>query len=277
MKKIIIVILIILTLIGCSKNDELNKINNFVDKGITFSLPNNYYLDSENMTIIHFENEKLEVIGTVQYKDFDDAEVFNSFFKMFTIEFKKEYLEDIDAYKGIDTIGSNRYESYSFYNKERLNFFKIDFIDQNDDLINSIIKTVNNNVEIENNDKETIDYSFSNKWNKHDFDSFEMALPSNVYISNKIDNQIDLYVKNNNDFIRIAILYLDEFTNNEFDHHKNVSPSGSRTKLTDNIYKDIGTYSLINHDLKTISTICFTVEIDSDFEKQFVDSIKFKK
>lgn len=277
MKKIIIVILIILTLIGCSKNDELNKINNFEDKGITFSLPNNYYLDSENITIIHFENEKLEVIGTIQYKDFDDAEVFNSFFKMFTVEFKKEYLEDIDAYKGIDTIRSNRYESYSFYNKEKLNFFEIDFIDQNDGLINSIIKTVNNNVEIKNNDKETINYTFSNKWNKYDFNSFEMSLPNNVYISNQIDNQIDLYVKNSNDFIRVAILYLDEFTNNEFDHYKDVSPSGSRIKLTDNVYKDEAHYSLINYDMKTISTICFIVDIDSDFENKFVDAIKFKK
>ena len=78
----------------------------------------------------------------------------------------------------------------------------------------------------------------------------------------------------------MAILYLDEFTDKGFDYYKNISPSGSREKLTDNIYKGDSVrpiYSLINYDKKTISNIDFFIDIDSDFEKQFVDSITFSK
>ena len=277
MKKIINVLLCMLVLFGCANREVPNSISSYEDKGITFSLPKNYYLDEDNGTIIHYENGKLEIVGNIEFKDFNNYDEFNSFFKLFTVEYKKEYIKDLDAYKGVDIIRSNTYEKYAFYNKERFNYFNIIFINQNEKLINSVIETINNKAELKNIDKKVNNYSFDDEWKEFEFDSFKIALPSNVYISNPIDNQFVLFVKNNDDFKRIATLYLDEFSENEFDYYKDVSPSGSRIKITDNIYKDVGIYSLINYDKKTISSIWFNIDINNDFEKKFVDSLEFAK
>lgn len=279
MKKIITVLLILFILIGCSTKNDFNIITYYEDKGITFSLPDNYYLDDDGKNIIYFINEEFNVIGNIDFREFDSNSDYDKFKNTFTIDFKKDYISELDAYKGVDTIGSSTIVSYDFYNENRLNFFEIRFINQSEEFISSILKTVNNNVDIITCEKKDIDYSFSNDWNSYEFNSFSMFLPNNVYMS-LFENARYLFIKNDDSFKRFGTLYLDEFTDKEFDYYKNVSPSGSRIKLTDNIYKgdnNCPIYSFINYDKKTISNIEFFEDIDNDFEKQLVDSVKFKK
>lgn len=281
MKRIITICLFILILVGCADKTNANLITYYENKGITFSLPDNYYLADDGIQIIKFENDSLIVVGDIDYREFDNIDSFDKFKNTFTVDFEKDYINEIDAYKDENIIGTTSFEKYDFYNKERLNNFSINFIDQNKELINMIIKTINNKADIKVNTEETIDYSFSKEWNYYEYDSFIISLPNNVYISNTIENQTFLFIKNNNNFKKIGVLYLDEFSEKAFDYYKDVSPSDSRIQLTDNVYKgdnDIRSiYSIINYDKKTITSLEFYIDIDNDFEKQLIDSITINK
>lgn len=278
MKKIITILLISILLIGCSPKTNTN-INTFYEnKGITFSLPNNYYLDDDGIYLINFEDDKLNTIGHMHLKEYDSEGDYQKSRKDLDSRIG-EHIDGLDAYYSRDSIGSSIYDHYDFFNDERLNWLQVIFVDQDEEIINTIVKTIDINAEIKENEKPMIDYSFSNEWNDYKYNSFNMSLPNNVYLSN-ISDATEIFIRQDNNFKRIGKLYLDEFTEKAFDYYKNVSPSGSRTTITDNINKDDNNhpkYSLINYDKKTISNIEFFIEIDNDFEKQLIDSITFNK
>lgn len=278
MKKIITILLISVLLIGCSPKTNTNINTFYEDKGITFSLPSNYYLDDDGIYIVNFEDGKLNTIGHMHLKEYDSEEDYQKSRKESDSRLG-EYIDELDAYYLRNSIGSSIYDGYSFFNDDRLNWLQISFVDQDEEIVNTIIKTIDVNAEIKENEKTTIDYFFSNEWNDYKYNSFNMSLPNNIYLSD-ISGATDIFIRQDNNFKRIGILYLDEFTEKVFDYYKDVSPSGSRIQLADNIYKDDSVrsiYSLINYDKRTISNIEFFIDIDNDFEKQFIDSISFNK